>query len=161
MAGCNAGSCPTTLSGLNAGLLTGIAQMRERTAPVFNDLALQSIQRHPNDGGSITATLRQQDGDRDALSAPSGKIQVQIKSDPAYLYSAWGEWNGNITVTRSHESTTETGSLHHGYAIFGSLTPSAVIEGKTGSASYTGTLIGDFAPVFFAMTASVSPFCTM
>ncbi len=147
LTGCNTGSCTTSLSILNAGLLTGIAQMRERTAPVSNDLALQSIQSRPNGDGSITATLRQQDGERDGLSAAGGQIKVQIKSDPAYLYSAWGEWNGNITVTRSQESSTETGSLHHGYAIFGSLTPSAVIESKTGSATYTGTLIGDFAPV--------------
>jgi hypothetical protein len=120
------GGIDTSLDAPNLGLFFTFAKAGQTAPPVAGSaVQLQSANSFLN-GTTSPATL-------------DGIVRVEA----GYQYTAWGEWNGSLTF---QDGSREI-KINRGYFVLGQTTPENVVSSKTGTASYTGTLHGDFAPL--------------
>lgn len=142
-AGCAVGGCLTKDEITQSGTWAGVATAVSTSGPydfLAGSFGLQITSATPVvQGSTVTATVN----DGGDLGSVTGNITATAVVDSGFQYTAWGEWNGTVTI-----SYGEGGSYtaNRGFAVFGSLTPSATVAGKTGSATYTGPVLADFIP---------------
>lgn len=107
---------------------------------------------NPSAGGSVIfKNIGGDVGTFNVQSAPSNQnrygsgvfLNLAGHNRDAYQYShtAWGKWNGSLAET--WDDGTQS-SASKGYWVAGSYTPSAVVDAKSGNATYYGALMGDF-----------------
>lgn len=75
--------------------------------------------------------------------------------DGDYSYAAWGEWSGSANSTSIYNGATRNSTLTHGYWQAGNET-SSVDMPRTGSASYSGSAIGDLQNGNFIVPGGVT-----
>ncbi len=156
-AGCNTGAClpveqrqvieepiPPPAPQKWAGLANaaGSASSLYGPTPLSASLGLElpATQAVPiQNGDQITASVVPILGNYFSATA-AAPLTVVARVDPGFQYTAWGEWNGQVTLT----SGSLTAHVNRGFALFGTLTDPQVIAQKTGTAIYTGPVLGDF-----------------
>ena len=142
-AGCAVGGCLPKDATTQAGTWTGLATTIASSGPYSfhaGSFGLQLTSVTPvTHGSTVTGTVN----DGGDLGTAAGNITATAVVDAGFQYTAWGEWNGSITVSNGEGGTY---TANRGFAVFGSLTPSATVAGKTGSASYSGPVLADFVP---------------
>ncbi len=154
-AGCNTGAClpvetrqvieepvapPQQWAGLAnaAGSATTLYGPTPLSASV--GLSLPATQTVPiQNGDQIAATVVPIVGNYFSATA-AAPLTIVAHVDPGFQYTAWGEWNGQVTLTSGSLTTNVT----RGFALFGTLTDPQVIAQKTGTAIYSGPVLGDF-----------------
>ena len=89
-----------------------------------------SIDRIPVQGNTLaTITIPPLDG--------GGTLTTtQVLAPAEYNHTQWGRWGANPDTPSAFSSG--------GYFVAGNLTPSSVVENRTGTASYAGAMTGDF-----------------
>jgi len=70
-----------------------------------------------------------------------------------YQYTAWGEWNGNITA--SYPDMPTVSGITHGHWVLGNPTQDSASVRALGSATYTGQLRGDYVASNGVLTPSI------
>lgn len=70
-----------------------------------------------------------------------------------YQYTAWGEWNGNITA--SYPGMPTVSGITHGHWVLGNPTQDSASVRALGSATYTGQLRGDYVASNGVLTPSI------
>lgn len=68
---------------------------------------------------------------------------TRVESD--YQYTAWGEWSGSINFRNDGIAPPNVTTFNRGYFIVGRPTTEAEGRGLSGSATYNGRLVGDYA----------------
>lgn len=105
----------------------------------------------PDIGGHVRVTTNKAHFgvyDADGGGAGNGDIQVhryqtdgtvtpiETFSTAGYSYTSWGSWSAN--------GSTHTDYSEGGYWSSTETTPASVVQNRTGSASYSGNIVGDF-----------------
>jgi hypothetical protein len=161
VAGCSTGSCtPAVTSGLQptVGAITGIAIGTNTGSLLLEDLDLPASVKAPLTGGEVISAPIKTFTDPYVVIKSDGNLVTNVVVDPGFKYTAWGEWNGTVTVTvNDPEVGPQTAAVNRGLAIFGNPTPSDVVMAKTGSATYSGPVLADVVVQGTSGTAVVQP----
>lgn len=151
------------------GAITGIVTAEGTTAelPSFNQQQSNGSNNSVEATGSVTG-LDVSDlstfsvttgGDSDEFPSNVGDVVALRVTDPSssngtragivqasvqgkYDYTAWGEWNGSINV--HNNGTDQNTEFRRGLFVVGEPTPSSFISQQTGTATYSGSVIGDY-----------------
>ena len=161
VAGCSTGSCtPPVTRGLQptVGAITGIAIGLNTGSLVHEDLELPASVKAPLTGGEVISAPLKTFTAPDVVVKSDGNLVTNVVVDPGFKYTAWGEWNGTVTVTvNDPETGPQTATVNRGFAVFGNPTPTDVVMAKTGSATYTGPVLADVVVQGTSGAAVVQP----
>ena len=151
---CSNGDCtPVTVTQVSptVGLVTGIVRFPGGAADWFSlGLTLPSTTNAPLVNGDIVSALPESKGANIYTFTAAGNVTATLVVDPGFKYTAWGEWNGNLTGIVDAGPGTPPGApsepVTRGFALFGNPTSADVIAARTGTATYSGPVLADFSP---------------
>ena len=115
----------------------GITALDQSPASIFSVTTGGDIETPDNGQGTETIDVYDPSNTRGIIAAVNGTTRGN------YNYSSWGEWNGNLTVVNG--GTGQSTQFNRGLFAMGQPTPRSHVDQRTGTATYSGSIIGDYA----------------
>lgn len=125
----------------NYGVFSGGAGTQNRSISNNNRVRVQNSNEALNTGEQPAFRSGEVSLARARYFEPNVFTNLNDSRHGTYSHTAWGKWNGSFEV-RTEQNKPVT--MEKGYWVIGNMTKPETIANRTGSATYSGNMIGDF-----------------